>query len=104
MDQILCPFPKMIPVPKDDLLLAMNECGIKTHGKTYKFNDSNEEFIEYTLPSGWHIINKSSRNDFLDYYFIDENRMVRFYICGIWKGFYDNRLFIYVIENPYPIT
>ena len=97
MGQVLCPFPKMIPVPTGDLLHVMNECGIKIHGKVYKFDACDQEFIEYTLPPNWTIVNKSFRGDILNHYFVDENGINRFYISGVWKGFYDNEISVFKI-------
>lgn len=89
------PLPKRIPRPTGKVLTAMNECGITIDIQ------SEDEYVTYSLPSGWRMVNDSHREDLPEYHIVDDKNMVRCSITGAWKGTYDNKLHLSWTKEPY---
>ncbi len=49
------PLPKRIPNPSEKQRESMEKCGIKI--------TSDGQFVEYTLPNGWEMVDNSWRRD-----------------------------------------
>lgn len=89
------PLPERGPACESDSDLehALTQAGVK-------FGPRSDEdgMCEYTLPSGWKMMDKSFRQDMPEWFMVDENGFTRARIMGTWKGTYDNRLRI--VECP----
>ena len=57
------PLPQRIPNPSEDQKKSMDECGIKI--------TSSGEFVEYDLPSGWEMVDNSTRRDLPQFFIVD---------------------------------
>ena len=88
------PLPERIPVPSQKTLTAMTACGIQLD------QESQSVYREYTLPTGWKMVDNSWRQDLPEYYIVDELGLTRFCISGSWKGSYDNELRISTVHEP----
>jgi len=86
------PLPERIPKPNTKTLTEMKVCGIIVE-------DADEEYVTYTLPKGWKMVDSSWREDLPDFYIIDSSDMKRFCISGSWKGTYDNKLNIRSVKQ-----
>lgn len=91
-----CPLPEKIPIPNDDQRMSMIKWGIKIHEPKRDC-----KYVEYTLPIGWQIVDKSYRSDIPRFCIIDDQRFERIWICGSWKGAYDNELKLYCRKEPF---
>lgn len=89
-------FPLPERIPKPDIILAnqMINWG-------FKLRDDGKEYIEYDMPNGWKLVDKSSMYDIPDFYFVDQNKMAKIRIHGIWRGDYYNELEIMLEGEPF---
>jgi hypothetical protein len=55
----------------------------------------------YPLDGKWKMVDCSIRADLPHFHLVDENNLVRFLISGTWKNFYNNKLLIREIKEPY---
>lgn len=88
------PLPERIPRPRTDkqaeqlaamgLTWCAEECDAKT-GRPVSY-------VQYTLPDGWRMVDRSRRSDLPDFAIVDSDEMIRITIAGSWKGTYDNEL------------
>ncbi len=85
------PLPTRIPY-NENVMEKMKKDGFDIIG--------NSEFVEYKMPSGWSLIDKSERRDIPKWYFCDENGMSRYEIYGVWKETYDNEIKICRVSEP----
>lgn len=91
-----CPLPKRIPLPDKNQLKIMKSWGININ------SDSGEEdYVLYSLPDGWQMVDKRSRYDLPCSYIVDENSMKRCGISGSWKGSHDNELNLMIYSFPF---
>jgi len=94
MGQVL-PLPEKIPNPKGKTREAMENCGIAIN--------TGDDYVGYTLPAGWEMVDVSWRMDLPNYYMVDDQGMARFSISGSWKGTYDNYLEIKTVQEPHKL-
>lgn len=73
----------------------MTKCGIQVH------DNPGHEYLTYTLPTGWKMVDDSQRRDLPNFHIVDNEEMVRFSIHGGWKGTYDNELHLICVAEPY---
>jgi hypothetical protein len=57
------------------------------------------DYVRYTLPQGWRMVDNSFRQDLPEFYIIDADNMKRVSISGAWKGAYDNDLSLHVLKG-----
>lgn len=94
------PLPERIPLPRSQEDRAeMEKMGFKFLVNQLQENDC--EYVEYEKPKDWELVDKSTRSDLPQWYFIDQENKARIFIYGGWKGTYDNELKIQVIDQPY---
>jgi len=90
---IALPLPDRIPLPNNKQLLLLNEMGINIE------NNESEQYVKYSLPFDWQMINSSVDPDLPNFYIIDDKYNKRVNIRGTWRGSYDNNLNLYIFNN-----
>lgn len=89
------PLPEKIPYPSEEIKTSMEKDGILLGEK--------DDYVTYVLPNGWKMKNLSYRANIPDFHIVDENRMSRYHIYGLWGGGnYDNDLKIKKVYFPFP--
>ena len=80
------PLPRRIPAPDDRQLIELTKMGII-------ILDKNVEYVRYSLPDGWKMVDDTTyREDLPVYHIIDDNSRIKVTISGVWKVLYDNEL------------
>lgn len=91
------PIPQRIPKPLEKDIHIMIVWG-------FKFKDldlpENKKFIPYELPENWDMRNKTQDSNSPLYYIIDEFKMKRCLIHGIWSCC-EKKLMISLLNEPY---
>jgi len=90
------PLPDKIPKPTPAIQEAFRKVGIQWDA------ESKDDYVAYTLPSGWRMVDVSWHEDLPIFYIVDNENNVRFSIRGQWKQTYDNELTIYEKNPPEP--
>ena len=90
-----------MPNPTSKMFAQMSECGIIIDNVPIKYNQYEQEFVEYTLPSGWRTVNNSHREDCPDFFILDDHNMARFTIGSSWQDMHDNDIHMSMITEPY---
>lgn len=101
MGQVL-PLPRRIPNPNAEQKLQLKEMGIETEQEcddTASGDPPKKDYVTYTLPAGWKMVNNSWREDLPDFFIIDENKMKRVSIRGSWKETYDNDIRLCILKG-----
>lgn len=113
-----CVLPEKIPIPYDGwrdqfsganvddegnirpskLLSELNECGI-TLGKPVNIKGCWQRYVTYTLPPGWRMVDDSEREEYPEFYILDDQWMRRFSIDGKWS-MHDCHLKIRKVQEP----
>jgi hypothetical protein len=88
------PLPSRIPVPTSGQLAKLNEMGIT-------IGDEIEGYALYTMPEGWKMKSKTIREDMPNFVMVDSNGDIRVEVSGVWKGTYDNKLWLMIKKAPY---
>lgn len=93
------PLPERIPKPNPDTIRGRELLGaLKQAGIT--IDASPGEYVRYTLPHGWRMVDDSWRQDLPNFYIVDNTNMLRFSVTGAWKGSYDNELNLKEVNPP----
>jgi hypothetical protein len=90
---IALPLPDRIPLPNNEQLLLLNEMGINIE------NNESEQYVKYSLPFEWKMIDSSLTPDLPNFYILDDKYNKRVNIKGTWRGSYDNNLNLYIFNN-----
>ena len=88
------PLPRRIPRPSNAVSEKLQSCNIIVN------DNPKSEYLTYTLPDGWKMVDDSWREDLPEFRIIDHQEMIHFTISGAWKGTYDNKIEIYTVETP----
>lgn len=99
------PLPLRVPIPTSQILNELKQVGVILNNdaisvssrSTYK---SNGQYVTYSLPTGWQMVNDSEREDIPWYYLLDQEKKKRFRIQGQWKGYDSDYLMWFIEENP----
>ena len=86
------PLPQRIPNPYGQVKDKMIEYG-------FELDDDGSDYITYTMPDGWRLVDDSWRADLPCRHFVDAKNIKRITVQGSWKGTYDNELRIYIADN-----
>lgn len=90
------PLPAKIPRPTTGQQGKLENMGIQTHTE----NDA-QQYVTYTLPDGWRMVDCSVRADMPEFDIVDIEKNIRVVIEGCWKGSYDNKLNMHIQSEPY---
>lgn len=85
------PLPNRIPMPDTKLLAKMNELG-------FTINNDGQLYVTYVMPDKWCIYDCSRKKDSPEYYFVDDQNMVRITVTGTWEDALINDLRIQMIK------
>jgi hypothetical protein len=99
MGQLL-PLPERIPRPTPNQINELKNLGIEVNIEEKDEKGNPCMYVQYTLPVGWKMVDKSWREDLPDYYIVDIESKARVSISGSWKGSYDNKLRLSILKNP----
>jgi len=61
------------------------------------------EYVTYTMPEGWRMVDRSWRQDLPDFAMVDLDGQIRVSITGAWKGTYYNYLTLRIMDTPYDV-
>lgn len=100
MGQLL-PLPERIPAPTGSQKFQLSEMGILILDDQNPSTNPPPEYVRYSLPTGWKMVDKSWRQDLPNFVIVDTDDMIRVTIQGSWKGSYDNTLDMCVNNTPY---
>jgi len=93
---MISPLPESIPKPNQQQTIQLEAMGIKTISTIYDL------YVKYKLPPGWKMVDSSWRRDMPNFHIVDDNNMKRVTISGVWKEAYNNKIELYVLEEPRP--
>jgi hypothetical protein len=79
---VVLPLPDRIPRPSGEILDAFNVCGILLLLE----ENTEADFVDYKLPKGWTMIDKSTNEGQPNFHIVDQDSCVRFTITGVWTG------------------
>src|SRR5947207_1455911 len=88
------PLPERIPNVHGEQRYKLSAMGIE-------IVDTDNQYVHYKLPVGWKMVDSSWRQDLPDFFIIDDKNMTRVSIHGAWKGTYDNRLELTILEGKH---
>lgn len=89
------PLPERVPLPSDNVIQRYHDLGFKF------FCEERQRYAKYEAPAGWHLEDKSHRDDIPLWVFVDTEGNERVCISGAWKGTYDNVLNMVILNPPY---
>jgi hypothetical protein len=95
----ICPLPQRIPCPSVEVATIMKQQGIQLHDLLDEAGQR-KAYVQYTLPSGWKMVDDSWRQDLPCFHIVDADGMIRYTVSGSWKGTYDNELHLSMKKDP----
>ena len=82
-----CPLPKLVPRPSPEEWNELAEMGIMVT----VVGDC--DYCPYTIPEHWTMVDLTKRPDLPRFAIVDQHRLSRVTITGVWRGWYDHKIF-----------